>query len=259
MLQQNVAGHPVAVFRFPPRTKLPAGGTATVWSAKSRQGVTDPPHHFLWKQLNKWGTGPECTTILCKPNGQAVAWITSAPRVSRISRAYQQQTRSKKQQQQENEINIETGIFDESEDYSEDFSEECLVDGRGSRVAQYQYPQSYSNKKQPKPPKSGGRQRCSSGGGTRTSTSCSGGLNGLMRVESLPSTPSHPGLVRLNMPTASSTSDQHRYALQWLRTNHNVLFNPPTTTAAAVSSNNVKRDHHQPKSEPDYGSKPASS
>ena len=30
LLQQNVAGHPVAVFRFPPRTKLRPGHTATV-------------------------------------------------------------------------------------------------------------------------------------------------------------------------------------------------------------------------------------
>jgi len=29
-LQQNVAGHPVAVFRFPPRVKLQPGQTATV-------------------------------------------------------------------------------------------------------------------------------------------------------------------------------------------------------------------------------------
>merc|ERR1739838_196801 len=92
MLQQNVGGHPVAVFRFPPRTKLQPGHTSTVWSSKSKKGVTDSPSNFLWKQLNKWGTGPECTTILCKPNGQAVAWMTSAPRISRMSRSYHHQS-----------------------------------------------------------------------------------------------------------------------------------------------------------------------
>nr|CAB3263458.1 lamin-B2-like [Phallusia mammillata] len=91
LLQQNVAGHPVAVFRFPPRTKLQPCHTTTVWCSGSLEAIHDPPSHYVWKQLDKWGTGPECTTILCKPNGQAVAWMTSAPRISRVSRAYQYQ------------------------------------------------------------------------------------------------------------------------------------------------------------------------
>ena len=40
-----------------------------VWSASSL-AQHNPPTDFLWKEQNKWGTGPECTTILCKPNGQ---------------------------------------------------------------------------------------------------------------------------------------------------------------------------------------------
>ena len=49
-----------------------------VWSA-SANGAHDPPTHYAWNQLDKWGTGPECTTILCRANGQAIAWMTSAP------------------------------------------------------------------------------------------------------------------------------------------------------------------------------------
>lgn len=77
MIQQNVAGRPVTVFRFPPRTRLKALTHATVWSAQSL-ARHNPPSDFLWKDQHKWGTGPECTTILCKPNGQAVAWTTAA-------------------------------------------------------------------------------------------------------------------------------------------------------------------------------------
>ncbi|XP_078348214.1 lamin-B1.S-like isoform X3 [Oculina patagonica] len=77
MIQQNVAGRPVTVFRFPPRTRLKALTNATVWSAASLSRH-NPPSDFLWKDQHKWGTGPECTTILCKPNGQAVAWTTAA-------------------------------------------------------------------------------------------------------------------------------------------------------------------------------------
>ncbi|XP_031549204.1 lamin-B1-like [Actinia tenebrosa] len=77
MVQQNVSGRPVTVFRFPPRTRLKALSHTTVWSAGSLM-KHNPPSDFLWKEQHKWGTGPECTTILCKPNGQAVAWTTAA-------------------------------------------------------------------------------------------------------------------------------------------------------------------------------------
>lgn len=77
MIQQNIAGRPVTVFRFPPRTMLKANAHVTVWSASSL-AQHKPPSDFLWKDQHKWGTGPECTTILCKPNGQAVAWTTAA-------------------------------------------------------------------------------------------------------------------------------------------------------------------------------------
>ncbi|XP_071809633.1 lamin-B1-like [Asterias amurensis] len=87
MIQQNIGGHPVAVYRFTPRTRFRAGSTITVWSASSL-AQHNPPTDFLWKEQNKWGTGPECTTILCKPNGQAIAWTTAAHRFTKTAQSY---------------------------------------------------------------------------------------------------------------------------------------------------------------------------
>ncbi|XP_071491279.1 prelamin-A/C-like [Diadema antillarum] len=93
LIQQNVGGHPVAVFRFPPRTRFRAGSVITVWSASSL-AHHNPPTDFLWKEQHKWGTGPECTTILCKPNGQAIAWTTAAHRFTKTARSYDGDTDS---------------------------------------------------------------------------------------------------------------------------------------------------------------------
>ncbi|XP_060595540.1 uncharacterized protein LOC132749698 isoform X4 [Ruditapes philippinarum] len=83
MIQQNVGGHPVAVFRFPPRTKFADESTITIWSGSQDPKEHQPPKDFVWKEQQKWGTGPECTTILCKPNGQAIAWMTAAHRFTK--------------------------------------------------------------------------------------------------------------------------------------------------------------------------------
>ncbi|KAK3576197.1 hypothetical protein CHS0354_016020 [Potamilus streckersoni] len=83
MIQQNVGGHPVAIYRFPPRTKFAKNTTITVWSGNNDHLLHDPPGDFVWKEQQKWGTGPECTTILCKPNGQAIAWTTAAHRFTK--------------------------------------------------------------------------------------------------------------------------------------------------------------------------------
>ncbi|XP_052066739.1 uncharacterized protein LOC127706276 isoform X3 [Mytilus californianus] len=83
MLQQNVGGHPVAVYRFPPRTKFTGNNTITVWSGNNDPMLHQPPTDYVWKEQEKWGTGPECTTILCKPNGQAIAWTTAAHRFTK--------------------------------------------------------------------------------------------------------------------------------------------------------------------------------
>jgi hypothetical protein len=100
MIQQNVGGHPVAIFRFPQWVRFPANATATVWAGCNDPLLHQPPSDFVFKEQYKWGTGPECTTILCKPNNQvksklnlvdsvthhhdhcpqAVAWTTAAHR-----------------------------------------------------------------------------------------------------------------------------------------------------------------------------------
>lgn len=68
-IQQMVSSMPVAVFRLPCSTKLEPGHTITVW-ARTDEVEQQPPHTFVWNEQEKWGTGPECTTILAKPNGQ---------------------------------------------------------------------------------------------------------------------------------------------------------------------------------------------
>lgn len=68
-IQQIVSGMPVAVFRFPKSVKLAPGNTVTVWS-RTDEVTQQLPQTFVWNEQDKWGTGPECTTILAKPNGQ---------------------------------------------------------------------------------------------------------------------------------------------------------------------------------------------
>ncbi|XP_041110917.1 lamin-B2-like isoform X2 [Polyodon spathula] len=89
ILQQNVGGHPVAVYRFPPRTRMKADATVTLWSAAANVSHK-PPEDFLWKEQNRFGTGPECTTIFCRPNGQAIAWYTPARWNVRLQQAWQE-------------------------------------------------------------------------------------------------------------------------------------------------------------------------
>ncbi|XP_075711898.1 lamin tail domain-containing protein 1 isoform X2 [Rhinoderma darwinii] len=75
LLQQNIRGHPVSIYRFPPKSKVLASCDVTVWASSA--GVPHkPPTDFLWKEQNKFVTELKCTTILCNPNGQAVAWFT---------------------------------------------------------------------------------------------------------------------------------------------------------------------------------------
>ncbi|KAM4035339.1 lamin tail domain-containing protein 1 isoform 2-T2 [Anomaloglossus baeobatrachus] len=75
LLQQNILGHPVSIYRFPPKSRVLASCDVTVWASEA--GVPHkPPTDFLWKEQNKFVTEPKCTTILCNPNGQAVAWFT---------------------------------------------------------------------------------------------------------------------------------------------------------------------------------------
>ncbi|XP_048355382.1 lamin tail domain-containing protein 1 isoform X2 [Sphaerodactylus townsendi] len=75
ILQQNLNGHPRSTYKFSPRIRMKANSEIKVWTASSKM-THKPPIHFLWKNLDKFIVSPECTTILCNPSGQAVAWYT---------------------------------------------------------------------------------------------------------------------------------------------------------------------------------------
>jgi hypothetical protein len=64
-----VSSMPVATYHLPSNLQIPAGHTVTVWS-RTDEVEQNPPHTFVCKEQERWGTGPECTTILAKPNGQ---------------------------------------------------------------------------------------------------------------------------------------------------------------------------------------------
>ncbi|KAM3832268.1 lamin tail domain-containing protein 1-like [Vipera latastei] len=74
-LQQNIKGHPAAIFKFPPNIRMKPKSCVTVWSMDSKRHHK-PPTDYLWKELDRFQSGSECTTILCNPSGQAVAWYT---------------------------------------------------------------------------------------------------------------------------------------------------------------------------------------
>ncbi|XP_009463397.1 PREDICTED: lamin tail domain-containing protein 1 [Nipponia nippon] len=75
LLKQDIQGQPVAVFRFPPETRMGPNSTVTVWAADATV-LHKPPSDFLWKDLERFRTSLDCATILCEPSGQAVAWYT---------------------------------------------------------------------------------------------------------------------------------------------------------------------------------------
>ncbi|PNJ03826.1 LMNTD1 isoform 6 [Pongo abelii] len=75
ILQQNVNGQTISLYRFLPNMVMQANSTVTVWAAAS-EAKHQPPSDFLWKEQDKFRASPDCITILCKPNGQAIAWYT---------------------------------------------------------------------------------------------------------------------------------------------------------------------------------------
>lgn len=75
ILQQNVKGHAVSLYRFPPNVTMQASSTVTVWAAAA-EAKPEPPTDFVWEEQNRFRSSPDCTTILCKPHGEAIAWYT---------------------------------------------------------------------------------------------------------------------------------------------------------------------------------------
>uniref|UniRef100_A0A6I8PF41 LTD domain-containing protein n=1 Tax=Ornithorhynchus anatinus TaxID=9258 RepID=A0A6I8PF41_ORNAN len=93
ILQQNVNGQAIARYRFPPNVRMKANSTVKVWAASAERSGDeadagkapdlDSPMDFLWKGQDRLRTTFDCTTLLCKPNGQAVAWYTPIHRASK--------------------------------------------------------------------------------------------------------------------------------------------------------------------------------
>ncbi|XP_058138900.1 lamin tail domain-containing protein 1 isoform X2 [Dasypus novemcinctus] len=75
ILQQKMNGQTVSFYQFAPHIIMQANSSVTVWAAAS-EAQHQPPSNFLWKEQNEFTTTPNCTTILCKPNGEAIAWYT---------------------------------------------------------------------------------------------------------------------------------------------------------------------------------------
>nr|XP_009939299.1 PREDICTED: lamin tail domain-containing protein 1 [Opisthocomus hoazin] len=75
LLKQDIQSQPVAVFRFPPETRMGPNSTVTVWAADATV-LHKSPSDFLWKELERFRTSLTCATILYEPSGQAVAWYT---------------------------------------------------------------------------------------------------------------------------------------------------------------------------------------
>jgi hypothetical protein len=79
-----ISSSPIAIYRFPSQSiKLAPGRIISVW-CNTDEVEQQPPHTFVWKEQLKWGTGPECTTVLSKPNGQAVSWTTGCHKYGNI-------------------------------------------------------------------------------------------------------------------------------------------------------------------------------
>ncbi|XP_043562306.1 prelamin-A/C-like isoform X1 [Chiloscyllium plagiosum] len=86
-LQQRVGAYPISLYRFPQHSLLPAQQCLKVWAA-----VADIsqrlPSDLVWQEQHRFRSGPECTTALCKSNGQPIAWYIPLHRFSAAANSF---------------------------------------------------------------------------------------------------------------------------------------------------------------------------
>ena len=59
-----------AVFQFPPSAPLPAGEELTIHSGSAGTGPCkhEPRNHYFFTSQPRWGSGPNCITLLTRPD-----------------------------------------------------------------------------------------------------------------------------------------------------------------------------------------------
>jgi len=70
LVQQQIGGWPLSVFKFPERVHFPAQSTIKIWTSCSDPGLYKPPTDFVFRQLVRWSVGASICTLLCQPNGK---------------------------------------------------------------------------------------------------------------------------------------------------------------------------------------------
>ena len=70
LVQQQIGGWPLSVFKFPERVHFPAQSTIKIWTSCSDPGLYKPPCDFVFRQLVRWSVGASICTLLCQPDGK---------------------------------------------------------------------------------------------------------------------------------------------------------------------------------------------
>ena len=75
LVQQQIGGWPLSVFKFPERVHFAAQSTMKIWTSCSDPGLYKPPTDFVFRQLVRWSVGASICTLLCQPNGKVKSFI----------------------------------------------------------------------------------------------------------------------------------------------------------------------------------------
>ncbi|XP_072373799.1 lamin-A-like [Scyliorhinus torazame] len=86
-LQQRIGVYPISLYRFPQHTWLPNLRYLTVW-AEAADISQRLPSDIVWREQHRFQSGPQCTTALCKSNGQTIAWYIPSHRFSAAANSF---------------------------------------------------------------------------------------------------------------------------------------------------------------------------